>query len=142
MNEIQLIAIGALITLVSGVIIQSVMHLFSSRRDKNNWKRDNIRREKEYLKQKEEKLKAELSESMSKVSEFERSILDYLTYGIVLMNQRRDILLGFNDDEQLARADELRDILSKFNKEELTAIAEEKKPLPELQGKPKSLLKL
>ena len=139
MNELQLLAIGALIGLISSIIIQLVTHILSSRRDKNNWQRDEIRREKEYFKQEVERLEAKKSELDSKLTKLQNGNLDYLIYIIILLNQRRDLLLGFDQEEQHKRADIMREILSKLNKDELKAIVEEKKPLPELPGKPKSL---
>jgi len=139
MNELQLLAIGALIGLISSIIIQLVTHILSSRRDKNNWQRDEIRREKEYFKQEVERLEAKKSELDSKLTKLQNGNLDYLIYIIILLNQRRDLLLGFDQEEQHKRADIMREILLKLNKDELKAIVEEKKPLPELPGKPKSL---
>jgi predicted nucleic acid-binding Zn-ribbon protein len=142
MNEIQLLIIGALIGLVSGIILQSVTHIFSSQRDKANWQREEIRRNKERFEQEKEKLESEKSKLESKITKLQESNLDYLTYGITLLNQRRDALLGFNQDEQNSRADAMREILSRLNIDELEEIAKEKKPLPELPGKPKSLSSL
>ncbi len=139
MNELQLLVIGASVGLVSGLIIQFVSHIFSSRRDKNNWQREETRRLEEHFEQEKEKLKMEISRLDTEIFKRDESILEYLTYGIILMNQRRDILLGFDQEEQYRRADEMREILKKLSKEELEAIAKEKRPLPTLPGKPKSL---
>ena len=135
MNEIQLLLIG----LVSGIILQSVAHVFSSKRDKANWSREETRRNKERLEQEKERLDSEVSKLKSKIKELEESSIDYLIYGIILMNQFRDALRGFNHDEQVNRADTMREVLRKLTKEELEAIANENKPLPEIPGKPKSL---
>lgn len=139
MIELQLLAIGALIGLISSIIIQLIAHLFTSRRDNNNWQREELRRDKERLERTREKLEAENLKLESEINKLQESNLDYLIYGIILMNQRRDVLLGFEQDEQSRRADAMREILSKLKVDELKAIAEEKKPLPELPGKPKSL---
>lgn len=128
MTEIQLLIIGALIGLACSLIVQLVSHLLSGKRDKTNWERQE--REKLY----NEKVKLE-----SKIVELKNESLDYLIYGIILMNQLRDALRGFTQDEQFIRAEAMKEVLTKCNIDELKAIAKGIKSLPELPGKPQSL---
>jgi len=128
MTEIQLLIIGALIGLVCSIIVQLVSHLLSNQRDKTNWER-----------QEREKLYNEKAKLESKIVEIKKESLDYLIYGIILMNQLRDALRGFTQDEQSTRAEAMREVLAKCNIDELKAIAMGTKSLPELSGKPKSL---
>jgi len=139
MSQLQIIITSALFGLFSGIIIQFIAHKFSSQRENSKWQRDNIQREIERLETELIRKKSQNAELQNELAAKKRIALDYLIYGVTLMNQRRDILLGFDKEEQLQRADEMRAILSKLSEEELMAIKNEEKSLPELAGKPKSL---
>lgn len=148
MSQSQLLLIGGLISLVSVIITQLISHTLSRRRDKERWQREEVRRLEEEVRRLEDlnreqirEQKKELAELESKKAELEATWLEFAAGKIILMNQRRDMVLGFNQDEMNRRAIAMRTILSEMNIDELQAIAFEKKPLPEIPGRPRELHK-
>jgi hypothetical protein len=79
-----------------------------------------------------EGLKGRIDELKDENENLEASVVEAATGKILLLNQRRDIILGYDQDEQNKRALAMKAVLSKLDKNELMAIAMEEKPLPDL----------
>lgn len=135
MSQLEYLLIGGLIALVSAVTVQLVSHRLSL-------KRDEIHRAEDLKKD----LKKEIKELEKEKKDLEREevrlnaeVREYATGKIIFqMNQRRDIVSGFNQDEMGRRAIAMRTILSEYDLNELKAIADEKEPLPVIPGKPRA----
>ena len=100
MNQVQLLIIGGLIALFSAIITQLVNYLLSRKRDKANWQKEETHRTEDRLIREVDTRKDRLAELKSENAELKSKNVELRITSIILRNQNRDILLGFNQDEQ------------------------------------------
>ena len=146
MSPWQQTILAGLITLAVGVITLVLNHVLTRRREGAKWQEEEVRRladrkmtmEREYYELGKEKyeLETENSNLERELQEQQREHIKLAIAIILLLNQRRDMVRGFNQKEMASRAIAMRAILSGIRESELLDIANEKKPLPEIPGRP------
>jgi hypothetical protein len=124
MDEIKYIIIGSGISLFSALIIQMVSHILTKIRES-----EKLTFERERLLA---KLQNKVDDKKRKVEQLNSRERELLHGTIVLKNQLRDALLGYDEKKMKFRANKIKIITDEMDIQELRDIAEGKKPLPDI----------
>ena len=156
MGELETIIIAGIVGFISALLLQIVIHRLSIKREKQKWLRETpdrlssevreyhkiilemrqlIAKYEEMVFEKEQllaKIQDEVDgndRTIEKLTSRERELLQGT---IILKNQLRDALLGYDKNKMKFRANKIKTIINEMDVQELLDIAEGKKPLPDI----------